>query len=211
MGSLTPRGSPTSHQNDACDIAFDRSESLGTPDHRLLRCSIALPIHAATDASPAPSREPTHGSRRNVVRLLLRSGGLAPPTFCQFAWRTRSWPPFLRSACSSRQWTACKNVSSTQMSRSTSASNDKLSGAFTQPVSWPAARGSNSTATFSMFRCDVSTLSTKSVPTIRMPNSLEGNRLCQRWSRGILTDIFQIELWNYLSNFRAPRKMTRLA
>ena len=34
MGSLTPRGSPTSHQNDACDVAFDRSESLGTPDHR---------------------------------------------------------------------------------------------------------------------------------------------------------------------------------
>ena len=25
-----------------------------------------------------------------MVWLLLRSGGLAPPTFCQFAWRTRS-------------------------------------------------------------------------------------------------------------------------
>ena len=25
-----------------------------------------------------------------MVRLLLRFGGLAPPTFCQFAWRTRS-------------------------------------------------------------------------------------------------------------------------
>ena len=53
------------------------------------RCSIALPIRTATDASPAPSRGPTHGSRRNVVWLLLRFGGLAPPTFCQFAWRTR--------------------------------------------------------------------------------------------------------------------------
>ena len=28
-----------------------------------------------------------------MVRLLLRSRGLAPPTFCQFAWRTRSGAP----------------------------------------------------------------------------------------------------------------------
>ena len=32
MGSLTPRGSPTSHHNKASDVAFDQSESLGTPD-----------------------------------------------------------------------------------------------------------------------------------------------------------------------------------
>ena len=40
----------------------------------------ALPIRTAIDASPAPSRAATLGSRRNVVRLLLRSRGLTPPT-----------------------------------------------------------------------------------------------------------------------------------
>ena len=35
MGSLTPRDPPASHQIDACGVAFDRSESLGTPNHRL--------------------------------------------------------------------------------------------------------------------------------------------------------------------------------
>ena len=33
---------------------------------RRFRCSIAPPTRAATDASPTPSRVPTHGSRRNV-------------------------------------------------------------------------------------------------------------------------------------------------
>ena len=33
---------------------------------RRFRCSIAPPTRAATDASPTPSRMPTHGSRRNV-------------------------------------------------------------------------------------------------------------------------------------------------
>ena len=49
---------------------------------------MALPVRTAADASPAPSREPTHGSRRNVKWLLLRSRGLSPPTF-QFAWQAR--------------------------------------------------------------------------------------------------------------------------
>ena len=35
MGSLTPRGSPTTHHNEASDVAFDQSESLGTPDKYL--------------------------------------------------------------------------------------------------------------------------------------------------------------------------------
>ncbi len=34
MGSLAPRGSPTSLRKDAGDIAFDHSESIVTPDHR---------------------------------------------------------------------------------------------------------------------------------------------------------------------------------
>ena len=53
-----------------------------------LRRSIAPPSRTAADASPAPSRVPTHGLRRNVDRLLLRFGGLAPPVICQLAWRT---------------------------------------------------------------------------------------------------------------------------
>ena len=57
------------------------------------RCSIALPVRTATDASPAPSREPAHGSRGNVARLGLRSGGLPPPALCQFAWHTTSAHP----------------------------------------------------------------------------------------------------------------------
>ena len=32
---LTPRGSPTTHHNEASDVAFDQSESLGTPDKYL--------------------------------------------------------------------------------------------------------------------------------------------------------------------------------
>ena len=50
----------------------------------------SLPIRTATDASTAPSQEPAHGSRRNVARLDLRSGGLPPHTFCQFPWHTES-------------------------------------------------------------------------------------------------------------------------
>ncbi len=68
------------------------------PEQRTFRCSLALPIRTATDASPAPSREPTHGSRRNVVWLLLRFRGLSPPTFRQFAWHTASSPSRPRGA-----------------------------------------------------------------------------------------------------------------
>ena len=46
------------------------------------------PARTATDASPAPSRVPTHGSRRNVDRLFLRFKGLPPSVICQLAWRT---------------------------------------------------------------------------------------------------------------------------
>ena len=60
------------------------------PGSLSFRCSIALPAHTAADASPAPSRAQTHGSRRNVDRLLLRSRGLPPPTFRQFAWHTKT-------------------------------------------------------------------------------------------------------------------------
>ena len=71
------------------------------PEPSSFRCSIAPSIRTATDASPAPSREPAHGSRRNVVWLLLRSGGLSPPTFCQFAWRTGSGRAHIRASGSS--------------------------------------------------------------------------------------------------------------
>ena len=40
----------------------------------LFRRSLALPAHAATDASPVPSRERPHGSRKNVYRC--RVGGV---------------------------------------------------------------------------------------------------------------------------------------
>ena len=61
------------------------------------RCSIALPVRTATDASPAPSREPAHGSRGNVARLGLRFGELPPPALCQFAWHTTSVHPNARA------------------------------------------------------------------------------------------------------------------
>ena len=61
MGSLTPRGSPTSHQYDAGDVAFDRSESLGTPDHRLFGAHLPCP------SVPLPTlRLPPHGNRRTA-------------------------------------------------------------------------------------------------------------------------------------------------
>ena len=55
---------------------------------RILRRSITLPARTAADASPAPSQVPTHGSRRNVDWLLLRSEGLSPSVICQLAWRS---------------------------------------------------------------------------------------------------------------------------
>ena len=48
----------------------------------------SLPIRTATDASPTPSRVPTHGSRRNVDGSSFRFSGLSPPILCQLAWRT---------------------------------------------------------------------------------------------------------------------------
>ena len=38
------------------------------------RCSIALPIRTAADASPTPSREPAYSSRRNLARSGPRAG-----------------------------------------------------------------------------------------------------------------------------------------
>ena len=199
----------TSHSNGISALQLQAQLGLGSYKsawlllHKLRRAMVdpdrsLLEDLVEIDEATLPFRtvkDPTTGGQGRSRQGKMRIAGAVELSPEGEPRRIRLAP---RSACSSRQWTACKNVSSTQMYRSTSASNDKLSGAFTQPVSWPAARGSNSTATFSMFRCDVSTLSTKSVPTIRMPNSLEGNRLCQRWSRGILTDIFQIELWKGL-------------
>ena len=71
---------------------------------RILRRSITLPARTAADASPAPSQVPTHGSRRNVDWLLLRSEGLSPSVICQLAWRSypRVPPGIPQSARQSR-------------------------------------------------------------------------------------------------------------
>ena len=66
----------------------------------LFRRSLALPAHAATDASPVPSRERPHGSRKNVYRCILRSGRLALPTSYQLAWRTPRADPDVRANAS---------------------------------------------------------------------------------------------------------------
>ena len=63
-----------------------RGSALQIPSFRR---SITLPIRTATDASPVPSRTPTHGSRWVVERLLLLPRGLSPPIICQLAWRSR--------------------------------------------------------------------------------------------------------------------------
>ncbi len=61
MGSRTPRGSPASHPIDACDGAFGRSESLGTPDPRLFGAPSPHP------SAPLPTlRLPPHGNRRTA-------------------------------------------------------------------------------------------------------------------------------------------------
>ena len=81
----------TSHQNDACDVAFDR-ESLGTPDHRFFGLNSPDPYRCRRFACPLAGAN----ARRNVVWLLLR-GGLAPPTFCQFAWRRHRLSPLAQA------------------------------------------------------------------------------------------------------------------
>ena len=68
---------------------------------RILRRSITLPARTAADASPAPSQVPTHGSRRNVDWLLLRSEGLSPSVICQLAWRSYPTTPPWIDDCSS--------------------------------------------------------------------------------------------------------------
>ena len=61
-------------------VAFNVTQRLGTPI-LFFRRSIALPTRTATDASPLPSRAATHGSRRIMTWLCLRSKGLSPSTF----------------------------------------------------------------------------------------------------------------------------------
>ena len=61
MGSPTPRGPPTSHHNDACDVAFDRSENLGTPDQCVFGAQSPCPF------VPLPTlRLPPRGDRRTA-------------------------------------------------------------------------------------------------------------------------------------------------
>ena len=68
MGSLTPRGSSASHQNDACDVAFDRSESLGAPDHRLFGAhSPAHPYRYRRFACPLTGTDARLAEKRGSV------------------------------------------------------------------------------------------------------------------------------------------------
>ena len=60
-------------------LPFNLASSVRGPKHVVK--SGKTPVLSAKE-------RPTHGSRRNVVRLLLRFRGLSTPTFCQFAWRT---------------------------------------------------------------------------------------------------------------------------
>ncbi len=63
LGSSTPRCPTVPHLPGPAGVAFDRDHGLGTSGHCRFRCSIAPPTRAATNASPTPSRVPTHGSR----------------------------------------------------------------------------------------------------------------------------------------------------
>ena len=75
-----------------------------------------LPIRTATDASPMPSRTPTHGSRWIVERLLLLSRGLSPPIICQLAWRSRR-AEYHRGVYGSGRWKPTARDSATKTLR----------------------------------------------------------------------------------------------
>ena len=60
-GSLTARGPPTARDNAADDVAF-RLRTASAPRNPGFRGSIALPAGTPVNASPPPSRTPTHDS-----------------------------------------------------------------------------------------------------------------------------------------------------
>ncbi len=60
-GATQHRGSPASHHSDACDVAFDRRESLGTPNNELFGA------HEPCPSVPLPTlRLPPRGNRRTA-------------------------------------------------------------------------------------------------------------------------------------------------
>ena len=69
MGSLTPRGSLTSHHNDASDVAFDQSESLGTPNKYLFGAhwSPAHPYRYRRFACPLAGTDARLAEKRGSV------------------------------------------------------------------------------------------------------------------------------------------------
>ena len=66
------------HEYGRLSVAFDHGDGLGHSESQLFRRSLALPTRTATDASPIPSREPTHGSRQKWLVTPFLSAGLAP-------------------------------------------------------------------------------------------------------------------------------------
>ena len=65
------------HEYGRLSVAFDHGDGLGTPKVSYFVAQ-ALPTRSATDASPIPSREPTHGSRQKWLVTPCLSAGLAP-------------------------------------------------------------------------------------------------------------------------------------
>ena len=62
MGSSTPWRPPSPHRGGDVGVAFDGAHSLGAPDDGSFRCSIAPPVRAPVNASPAASQRPAHDS-----------------------------------------------------------------------------------------------------------------------------------------------------
>ena len=88
-GSWTTPGRAAARAIASVRVAFRDFRTRRHP--RLLKFSRlnGWPMCSPTDASPTPSRVPTHGSGR-CGSLLLHRGGLSPPTPCRSSRRTGS-------------------------------------------------------------------------------------------------------------------------
>ena len=62
MGSSTPWSPPSPHHRGDVGVAFDQQARSRRSRHATFRCSIALPVRAPVNASPAASRRPAHDS-----------------------------------------------------------------------------------------------------------------------------------------------------
>ena len=78
MGSLTPRGSPTTHHNEASDVAFDQSESLGTPDKYLFGAQQPRP-HEPLPTLRLTPREDRRTARGETWLVTPSFRGTLPP------------------------------------------------------------------------------------------------------------------------------------